>query len=145
MSYRRFIAAETSAAAPLSRRNFLRCRVSEGRRVLELSCESLYMRYQDARSGASRQQALSHGEATSNRESPTGFALPSPDAIFAELERRLAEVDELRVREREWLDGGDFGRAVLARIEAFRQRGGRVELGPSPAATAAAGSRGPEP
>jgi hypothetical protein len=138
MTYRRLTVAETSGVAPVSRRDFLKLRVTEGRRVLELSCESLYMRYQDARSGAARRQVSNHDDPTGPDSSSTGLVTLTPDELFAELERQLGEADELRVLERDWLDCGAFGHEVGERLEAFRQHGGRVEFGggstPPPAA-----------
>jgi hypothetical protein len=127
MTYRRLTVATTRDVAPVSRRDFLKLRVSEGRRILELSCESLYMRYEDARSGAARRQVSNHEDSMRSEEACTGFDTPKPDELFAELERQLAEANELRVLGHEWLDGGAFGREVRAHIEAFRRRGGRVE------------------
>ena len=129
MTYRRLTVGQTSSAASLNRREFLKCRVSAGRRILELSCEKLYMRYQDARSGAGRLQITNHDDSTRHDEAVRAIDLPKLDAIFTELERQLAEADELHVLEREWLAGGDFGREVSARIDAFAARGGRIEPG----------------
>jgi hypothetical protein len=132
MTFRRLTIARTSDAAALSRRDFLTCRVSEGRRILELSCESLYMRYQDACSGAGRHQVSNHDEPVRPDGPVTGLDTPEPAVLFAALDRELAVADELRVLERVWLGRGELGREVGARIEAFRQRGGRVELGSMP-------------
>lgn len=129
MTYRRLTVAETSGLTPVSRRDFLKLRVSEGKRVLELSCESLYMRYQDARSGAARRQVSNHDDPTGPGSASMGLVTPTPDELFAELDRQLAEADELRVLERDWLDRGVFGHEVGERLEAFRRHGGRVELG----------------
>jgi hypothetical protein len=129
MTFRRLATMPTNDAAALSRRDFLKCHVSKGRRVLELSCECLYMRYQDARSEAGRRQVSNHDEPARQGESSAGFAMLKPDQLLAELEHQLAGVDELRVLEREWLDRGDFGRQVGARIETFRRRGGHVKFG----------------
>jgi len=129
MTYRRLTVAETNSAASLNRRDFLKCRVSAGRRILELSCEKLYMRYQDARSGAGRLQISNHDDSTRHDEAARAIDLPKLEAIFTELERQLLEADELHLLEREWLAGGDFAREVGARIDAFAERGGRVELG----------------
>ncbi len=132
MSYRLSKSAEAGDTAALSRRDFLKLRVRDGRRVLELSCESLYMRYQDARSGAGIRQVSNHDDAPDPGGPGLGLQMLQPDALFAELEQQLADVDELRILESEWLNDAGFGRDVAARIDAFRQRGGRVELGDNP-------------
>lgn len=129
MAYKHLTVEQTDGAAPLSRRDFLRLHVSEGKRVLELSCERLFMRYHDAQSGAGRRQVSNHDDLTPWTQPSTGFDTPTPDELFAELERQLAEADELRVLEPDWLNGGVFGREVGARVEAFEQRGGEVAFG----------------
>jgi hypothetical protein len=67
----------------LNRRDFLK-RTTRASRVLELSCERLYMRYVDAR-GAGRLPEFLHT-----------------------LEVEIAAADEVRVTGREWLSHDDF-------------------------------------
>jgi len=129
MAYRHLSVEQKNAPVPLSRRDFLRLHVSEGKRVLELSCERLFMRYQDAQSGVGRRQISNHDDVTPWAQQPTGFDTPTLDELFAEFERQLAEVDELCVLEPDWLNGGAFGREVGVRVEAFERRGGHVAFG----------------
>ena len=126
MTFRKFAVAEPERADPVSRRDFLTMRVREGRRVLELSCERLFMRYHDACSDAAQRQVSNHEDVSGMPDVPMGFAMPSVEALFDELERQLAGVDELRVLERGWLGSGEFAREVAARIDAFTERGGVV-------------------
>jgi hypothetical protein len=126
MTFREVIVAEPTHAAPVSRRDFLRLRVSEGKRVLELSCERLFMRYHDACSDVARRQVSNHEDVPG--DAAMGFATPPADALYAELERRLADADELRVLETEWLGDGGFAREIEARVDAFRARGGTVAM-----------------
>ena len=140
MAYRHLTLQQTHSAVSLSRRDFLRLRVSEGRRVLELSCERLYMRYSDARSGVARRQVSNHDDLFGLARSSRGFEIPDPQALFEELDRQLAQADELRVLEPDWLNGGAFGREVGARVEAFERRGGHVAFGSFSPSNPAAGS-----
>jgi len=128
MTFRQLLVAEPARAEPVSRRDFLTLRVSEGRRVLELSCERLFMRYHDACSDAARRQVSNHEDVPGADSALTGFATPPADALFAELERRLADADELRILETDWLGDGAFAREVAARVEAFAARGGTVVM-----------------
>lgn len=84
------------------------------------------MRYHDALSEACRQQVSNHDDVPGVGVSPMGFEAPAPDALFAELERRLAGADELRILDSGWLGRGAFAREIGARVEAFRARGGVV-------------------
>ena len=126
MAFRRLTVSEPARAEPVSRRDFLRLRLSEGKRVLELSCERLFMRYHDACSDAARRQVSNHEDVPG--DAAMGFATPPAAALFAELERQLADADELRVLETEWLGDGVFAREVEARIDAFGARGGAVAM-----------------
>ncbi|NNC65157.1 MAG: hypothetical protein HKN84_10255 [Gammaproteobacteria bacterium] len=129
MAYRHLTVEQTKSAAPLSRRDFLRMHVSRGKRMLELSCERLYMRYADARSNAARRQVSNHDDFVGGSRRSTGFEVPTPTDLFDEFERQLGEADELRVLEPDWLNEGEFGREVGARVETFEQRGGQVQYG----------------
>lgn len=131
MAYRHLSVEQTSTAKDLSRRDFLRLHVSKGKRVLELSCERLYMRYADACSDAARRQVSNHDDFIGASAPSSGFELPTPADLFNELERQLTEADELRVLEPGWLNGGTFGQEVGMRVESFEQRGGHVQYGVS--------------
>jgi len=126
MTFRNLLIAEPARAEPVSRRDFLTLRVSEGRRVLELSCERLIMRYHDGCSDAARRQVSNHDDVPGTGNALAGFATPPADALFAELERRLADADELRMLETVWLGSGAFAREVAARVAVFEARGGTV-------------------
>jgi hypothetical protein len=112
---------------PLNRRDFLRLTVRGKERVLELSCEGLYMRYVDARAGVGTGDVLDPYAVDWDGEPPLDIVVPTTGELFAELDRRLSGVQVLRVIGREWLSGDEFRREVESRIEAFRVRGGRVE------------------
>jgi hypothetical protein len=109
--------------------------VRRGRlRVLELSCERLYLRWVDAwgrthMAGADEDTALDAGEP------PTRIAAESTADLLEELDRRLANADVVRIADRAWLSEAELRRRVDAALTAFERRGGRVEDGrhaPSP-------------
>jgi len=132
VTYRRVTTDEIDCVGGVNRREFLTLRTSGTKQILELSCEPLYMRYVDARSGIGALGDSGDSEPDADfrpGEPPTEVDLPTTGQLFGELERQLAEADELRVFGRDWLSGGAFGREVEARVEAFRRRGGRVEFG----------------
>jgi hypothetical protein len=114
----------------VNRREFLKLRVRGRERVLELSCESLYMRYVDAQAGAGlarvAHEGMRHGVGW-NGEPPLDVDAPTIEDLFSELDARLSTAQVLKVIGREWLSRGDFAREVESRIETFRRRGGRVE------------------
>ena len=118
----------------MDRRDFLLLKTKGRERVLELSCERLYMRWADARSGAGGPAAATGAEGreggdpqTWEGEPPTEIVTMTTTDLFGELERELARADVLRVRGRDWLSDLDFRHDVESRVKAFRDRGGRVE------------------
>ena len=129
----------------MNRRDFLLLSTKGNKRVLELSCERLYMRYVDAQSHAVRRKEP--GEADVDRpwwdgEPPTEIETPTVGELFEELDRELSKADVLRVLDRDWLAGREFRREVETRIEAFRRRGGRVEFRDSASRPTTAGRTG---
>jgi len=115
----------------MNRRDFLSLTTSDSKRIVELSCERLYMRYVDARSGIGRageSQAVDTNARPWEGEPPIEIETPTTRELFAALEQELAGADVLRVRAADWLTSAEFGREVEAQVEAFRRRGGRVEF-----------------
>ena len=103
---------------------------SRGRlRVLDLSCEALYMRWVDARarmvSGADEPVTPESGEP------PTRIAAENPEELLDEIVRRLANADTLRMTDAQWLSDEGLRDRVEAIVAAFERRGGRVERGRS--------------
>jgi len=114
----------------MDRRGFLLLGLRGRQRVLELSCERLYVRYVDARSAVGTAPEDEDASLWSG-EPPTRIETESVADLFDQLERSFARVDVLRVLDPEWLGAGDLRSHVEARIEAFRRRGGRVERYPT--------------
>ncbi len=118
----------------MNRRDFLLFSTKGNKRVLDLSCEHLYMRYVDARSPAGRREEQGKVDADPQSwdgEPPTEIEKQTAGELFEELDRELSNADVLRVLDRDWLASGEFRLEVETRIEAFRRRGGRVEYGDS--------------
>ena len=111
----------------MNRRDFLLLKTRGQERVLELSCERLYMRHTDAKSGALRASGGSGDPESWEGEPPLEMVTPTTDDLLRELDEELASADVLHVLDRDWLVAGAFRGAVEARIDAFRRRGGRVE------------------
>lgn len=64
-------------------------------------------------------------------EPPTEFATRTTEALFADVQRSLANVDVLRIVDSSWLtvEPREFSRDVEALVATFRRRGGTVEYG----------------
>lgn len=120
----------------MNRRDLLLFRTSAGKRVFELACERLYMRYLDT-------QRLSAPAAPLDDhwlgEPDPQYAPPSASDLFDGLRRDLEGADVLRVIDRQWLADPALAREVDALIARFRAAGGVVEF------AAAAGATDPPP
>jgi hypothetical protein len=109
----------------MDRRAFLSLGRRGRQRVLELSCERLYMRWVDAEARAARM--CDDQDIPESGEPPTRIAAERSEDLLAELERRLGGADVLRVIDAQWLQPTELRLLVESRIEAFRRRGGRIE------------------
>ena len=119
----------------MNRRDFLLVRTRGKQRVLELSCERLYVQYFDAESDLDSRDQVNPGElAWWSGEPPTVIERPTSEELFRDLAEELARADVLRVRDRDWLRKGAFRDRFEALLPMFRARGGRVEFLPSQAA-----------
>ncbi len=108
----------------VSRRDFLRLRTTDRGRALELSCRMLFMRCSDA---AIEPPSPEEYEQAAG-EPPAMIARRTPEAIFAEIEQDLGDVQVLCLIEPEWLESIPGGARLQTMLDAFRARGGRVEI-----------------
>ena len=105
------------------RRDFLLFKTEGRTKMVELSCERLYMLYVDTRNTPDAEPA----EACDG-EPPARFEIRSARQLFDDISRDLDGVDVLRVMHTEWLADGEFKREVETLIAAVQRRGGRVDL-----------------
>ncbi len=110
----------------MDRRDFLLLRSRGTERVLDLSCERLYMQWADARSGAGALEDPAAPDDWMEGEPPTDIRTVSPAELFEELDRALVDADVLRVLDREWLSDAVFASEVTRRIATFEAGGGRL-------------------
>ena len=111
----------------IDRRAFLMLRTRGSKKVLELSCEQLYMQWVDAQSASTWSGEAGVEGSSWDGEPPTRVRTAKVTEILDLLERRLSSVDVLRVLNPEWLTDERFRHDVDDRIVQFRRRGGRVE------------------
>lgn len=110
----------------MDRRDFLSLRIEAQRRVAELSCAQLYVRYCDSRGdlGPGKQVI---GSNYWQGEPPSELNVQTSRQLFDDLDRELRAVDIVHLTDHEWLVGEDFRREFEILMSAFRSRGGRVE------------------
>jgi hypothetical protein len=110
----------------MNRRDFLLFRTEGHSKLVELSCERLYMQYVDSRhtAGPETAEPLEEGG-----EPPARFDTRTTRQLFDDVARDLEQADVLRVTQTEWLADEGFRREVDALASTVRLRGGRVEMG----------------
>ncbi len=106
-----------------SRRDFLRLRPTERGTVLEVSCQTLFMRCADATVPGPADLAWEPGMG----EPPAVLERPSLDDLVESFQRDLRDAQVLRLREPDWMASVHGAERFNAAIAAFRARGGVVE------------------
>jgi hypothetical protein len=113
----------------MNRRDFLLLRRVPSSRIVELSCQQLYMRYLDSRVTGDRR------DVDANTTPDPWGGEPQPvfeERTFADvlrsIEDGLRDADVVRLNERAWLACEDVRKGLDGVLETFRARGGRVEL-----------------
>lgn len=116
----------------MNRREFLFFRTQDRQRIVELSCECLYMQYLDVQlTWGPRQEPTPFDDQVWGGEPTAVFEARSAEQLFGEIEQDLDRADVLRISNPEWLTTEPLGRHVQALIDSFSARGGKVELIPS--------------
>jgi hypothetical protein len=109
--------------ATVSRRDFLQLKSESQKRVAELSCERLYMRYLDSRlSGGDAGEGASEGESERARV----FSAASTRELFDGLSRDLEGADVVRLVDPSWLNQQDLRAELEPVLAMFRASGGIV-------------------
>ena len=113
----------------MRRRDFLLMRTDGSDRVADLSCEKLFMNYQDINSGlqASREEAGTLEDADWWAGEPSlNINTADPERFFASILEDLSGVEKLQVLDLEWLNQGEFRVRVETLLLAFKAAGGEV-------------------
>jgi hypothetical protein len=109
----------------VNRRDFLLFRTAAGKRVVELSCERLYMRCLDAQ--ATRGVQAGPVLDTWEGEPPRFVDQPTVDELFRSLDTDLRGADVLRLVDTRWMASEELKQRLGDLVAAFRIRGGVVE------------------
>ena len=113
----------------MKRRDFLLMRMDGSERVADLSCEKLFMNYQDLNSGFQQSNEESGtledadwwaGEPTLNIHSV------DPETFFTSVLVDLKGISKVQVQDMEWLAQGEFRVRVETLLTAFKAGGGEV-------------------
>lgn len=111
----------------MNRRDFLLLRAKPGTRTIEVSCERLYMRYQDLQlASGSDAEAGALQYDPSFGEPPAVFERRTPEEFFADLERQLRSADVVTLVGEEWLQPEELRANVHALVAHLQRDGVRV-------------------
>jgi hypothetical protein len=97
----------------------------QGRRVLDVSCQALYMRLLDAESMTSADSVSDFDPVLG--EPPAVFDTRTPDDLRRQLEQDFSDVDVVKLLESRWLDTPVLGGFLAPLLSQFAARGGRIE------------------
>lgn len=115
----------------MNRRDFFLMKTEGSDQVLELSCETLYMRYLEIESadriGSSEEGQLAGVDWWSG-EPPSERITSSSNKLFNDLDQQLSKVNKVRLLQVDWLIAGDFRTRVEALLFAHCERGGELEF-----------------
>ena len=114
----------------MKRRDFLLFKTEGSEQLVELSCEKLFMHFEDARSevnqGMEEAGTLAEADWWSG-EPPLLVDNLDPDEFFRSVEAELILADVVQVLDPEWLVQGEFQNRVETLLAAIRARGKRVQ------------------
>jgi len=111
----------------INRREFLTFRSEHRLRVVDLSCERLYMHVLDAQLTCEPREQPADDVSWCG-EPATVFQERAPAQLFDEIDRDLNGVDVLRISGAGWLASDALNGRLEGILERFRARGGRVEI-----------------
>jgi hypothetical protein len=111
----------------MNRREFLTFKSERRLRIVELSCERLYMLLLDAKS--TRQPHEHADENGSWCEEPAAvFERRTSEQLLEEIDRDLTGADVLRITDAGWLASDALSGPLDVIVDRFRATGGRVEV-----------------
>jgi hypothetical protein len=115
----------------MNRRDFLFLRRTPRERVLELSCQALYLRTLEGDAPTTQSEGTVFTHEPWMGEPPADFDKPAADDWLCQIENQLKDVDVLKLIDDEWLKATTISDQIEPLIAAFRARGGRVDYGNS--------------
>jgi len=110
----------------MKRRDFLRFRSDGGQRIVVLSCQRLYMCYNDCRHMDSNEEIPLDGSDWWSGEPPMAVESVSPQQLFADIAAEIATADVLVLDERDWMSDREFADHMNRLLTDWRAQGGEL-------------------
>ena len=114
----------------MKRRDFLLLRTEGNERVAHLSCEKLFMHYQDLNAGfqqGNKEEGIPDDADWWAGEPSLHIRRSDPETFFRGVLDDLKEVNAIQVQDMEWLAQCEFRVRVETLLTAFKARGGEVK------------------
>ena len=114
----------------MKRRDFLLLRTEGNERIAHLSCEKLFMHYQDLNAGfqqGNKEEGIPDDADWWAGEPSLHIRRSDPETFFRGVLDDLKEVNAIQVQDMEWLAQGEFRVRVETLLTAFKARGGEVK------------------
>ena len=114
----------------MKRRDFLLLRTEGNERVAHLSCEKIFMQYQDLNAGfqqGNKEEGIPDDADWWAGEPALHIRRSDPETFFRGVLDDLKEVNAIQVQDMEWLAQGEFRVRVETLLTAFKARGGEVK------------------
>lgn len=113
----------------MKRRDFLLLRTEGSERVADLSCEKLFMHYQELNAGfqqGNKEEGIPDDADWWAGEPSLHISKSDPETFFSGVLDDLKAVNAIQVQDMEWLAQGEFRVRVDTLLTAFKARGGEV-------------------
>ena len=114
----------------MKRRDFLLLRTEGNESVADLSCEKLFMHYQDLNAGfqqGNKEEGIPDDADWWAGEPSLHIRRSDPETFFRGVLHDLKEVNAIQVQDMEWLAQGEFRVRVETLLTAFKAGGGEVK------------------
>ena len=116
----------------MNRRDFLLFRTEDSARIVDLSCQKLFVHYLDLCSGFAQgtpEAGMLENSDWWAGEPPLEIATTVPEELFRKVQSDILDADKLRIVDMEWMAQGEFRIRVETLIATFRAAGGEIIYG----------------
>ena len=113
----------------MKRRDFLLMRKDGSECIADLSCEKLFMNYQDLNSGfqqSNEESGIPEDADWWAGEPALNIHSADPETFFTNVLADLKGINKVQVQDMEWLAQGEFRVRVETLLTAFKAGGGKV-------------------
>ena len=115
----------------VNRRDFILCRATSSGKIVEISCETLYMHIMDIQTASrvSRLKVSGENKNTWMSDEPSlYFDTGSVESLFCDLQSQVNNCKKIRLLNTSWIVNGLFRDKMETLLANFRELGGEIEI-----------------